>query len=132
MSHITRLWLFLLPIVAAVSGCRSVKDVQVHTEYRTLYHRDSVFVDCTDTIYVIERGDTVRVKEKQTVREYHWTVFVDTVRLADTVTVEKVTTLAPNSEGKKVNRWAWFFSGAGVAIFCIFAARIIIKIYLKR
>lgn len=127
--HTTRLWPLML--LLAVSGCRSVKDVQVRTEYRTLYQRDSVFIDCTDTLYVVERGDTVTIREKQTVREYYYTVFRDTLRQSDTVRLERVVQLAGETQ-KPVKRWRWFLFGALSAIFIIFAVRIIIKIYLHK
>lgn len=118
-------------LLLAVSGCRSVKDVQVRTEYRTLYQRDSVYVDCTDTVYVVETSDTVRITEKHTIREYHYTVYHDTLRQRDTVMVE-VRTCAATDNPKPVSRKKWFFAGALLAIFVIFAVRIIIRIYLKK
>ena len=102
----------------------------MRTEYVKVYQHDSVFVDCTDTLYVELRGDTVRIREKVTEREYHYTVFRDTLRSCDTLRyVEKV---AVQSECPKVRRLPWFLAGLCIGILVIFAARILIKIYLKR
>ena len=131
LSSLTiRRWRWLPALLLLVSGCRTEREAQVHTEYVKVYQRDSVYVDCTDTLYVEVRGDTVRVREKVTEREYHYTVFRDTLRSCDTLTyVEKV---AVQSECPKVRRWPWLFAGMCIGILIIFATRIIIKIYLKR
>lgn len=109
-----------------------MKDVEVRTEYRTLVDRDSIFIDCTDTVFVIQKGDTVKVVEKVTEREYRYKMLHDTLRVADTVTVEKVTTLSGTSEGKPVKRWRWFLFGFFSGIIIIFAVRILIKVFLKK
>jgi len=102
-------------------------------EYRTLYERDSIWVDCTDTFYVVERGDTVRITEIKTVREYKWRVIHDTASVTDTVYREVKTMAAADVQGgKPVKRWRWFVFGFVTAIFIIFAVRILIKIYLKK
>lgn len=112
-----------------LSGCRTVKEASVRTEYVKVYQRDSVFVDCTDTLFVEVNGDTVRIREKITEREYHYTVFRDTLMRCDTLKyVEKV---AVQSECPKPRRWAFFLAGFCIGILIIFAARILIKIYLK-
>lgn len=131
-SLITRVWLPPLLCALTVSGCRSVKDVQRHTEYRTVYERDSVFVDCTDTVFVVEKGDTVRITEVKTIREYKWQVLRDTATITDTVFKELKTMAAADSVAKPVKRWRWFLFGFLFAVFIIFAVRIIIKIYLKK
>lgn len=107
--------------------------MQSHVEYRTLYERDSILVDCTDTLYVVERGDTVRITEIKTVREYKWRVIHDTASVTDTVYKEvKTMTAADSGTGKPLKRWRWFVFGFVTAIFIIFAVRILIKIYLKK
>lgn len=103
----------------------------MRTEYVAVYERDSVYVDCTDTLYVVERGDTVRVTEIKTVREWRYKVLRDTARVTDTVRVE-VKTGAAAASPKPCRRWKFFFAGAGCAILIIFAARILVKIYLKK
>lgn len=106
--------------------------MQSHVEYRTLYERDSIWVDCTDTFYVVERGDTVRITEVKTVREYKWRVIHDTASVTDTVYKEIKTMAVADSVAKPVKRWRWFVFGFLSAVFVIFAVRILIKIYLKK
>lgn len=131
MSRIIKVWPWLLLLAVAVSGCRTEKDYQVHTEYRTVYQRDSVYVDCTDTLYVIQKGDTVHLLEKQFFREYRYQLLHDTLRQCDTVEVE-VRTAAAADNPQPCRRWRWFFAGAICSVFCIFAVRIIIRIYLHK
>lgn len=114
-----------------VSGCRTEKEAHVRTEYVAVYERDSVYVDCTDTLYVVERGDTVRVTEIKTVRELRYKVLRDTARVTDTVRVE-VKTGASAASPKPCHRWKFFAGGFLCAILIIFAARILIKVYLKK
>ena len=122
----------LLPLLL-VSGCRSVKETtQVRTEYVKVYERDSVFVDCTDTFFVEKSGDTVRILEKITEKEYHYTVYRDTLRSRDTLVVEKTVTAAAVEGQKPCKRWKFFVFGFLSAILLIFAARILIRIYLKK
>lgn len=135
MSLITRKWTLFHAtlLLLAVSGCKSVREAHSRVEYVSVYERDSVFVDCTDTLYVFERGDTVRIVETKTVKEYRYKVLKDTARVTDTVMVEKVTTLrSPESAQRKVKRWPWFCAGFVTAILIIFAVRILTRIYLKR
>ena len=116
-----------------VSGCRSVKDTtQVRTEYVNVYQRDSVLVDCADTFFVEKSGDTVRILEKITEKEYHYTVYRDTLRSRDTLIVKEKVRAAAADTPKKRNGWKFFVFGFSSAILIIFAARILIKIYLKK
>ena len=128
-----RLIISLIPLLLLVSGCRSVKEnTQVRTEYVNVYQRDSVWVDCTDTFFVEKSGDTVRIMEKITEKEYHYTVYRDTLRSRDTLVVEKTVMAAAAETPKKRNGWKFFVVGFLTAILIIFAARILIKIYLKK
>ena len=128
---ITILTPFLLLLL--VSGCRSVKETtQTRTEYVNVYQRDSVWVDCTDTFFVEKSGDTVRILEKITEKEYHYTIYRDTLRSRDTLVVEKTVTAATSDTPKKRNGWKFFAGGFLSAVLIIFAARIFIKIYLKK
>lgn len=103
----------------------------MRTEYIKVYERDSVYVDCTDTLYVVEHGDTVRVTEIKTVREWRYKVLRDTARVTDTVRTEVLTGAAAASP-KPCHRWKFFAAGAVCAILIIFAARNLIKVYLKK
>ena len=128
---ITILTPFLLLLL--VSGCRSVKETtQTRTEYVNVYQRDSVWVDCTDTFFVEKNGDTVRILEKITEKEYHYTVYRDTLRSRDTLIVKEKFTAADAETPRKRNGWKFFVFGFFTAILLIFAARILIKIYLKK
>lgn len=122
-----------LLLLLLVSGCRSVKDTtQVRTEYVNVYQRDSVWVDCTDTFFVEKSGDTVRILEKITEKEYHYTVYRDTLRSSDTLVLEKTVTAAAAEGQKPCKRWKFFVFGFLSAVLIIFAARILIRIYLKK
>jgi hypothetical protein len=122
-----------LLLLLLVSGCRSVKETtQVRTEYVNVYQRDSVWVDCTDTFFVEKSGDTVRIMEKITEKEYHYTVYRDTLISRDTLVVEKTVKAAASDTPKKRNGWKFFVFGFFTAVLIIFAARILIKIYLKK
>ena len=130
----SRLITSLIPLLLlAVSGCRSVKETtRVRTEYVNVYQRDSVRVDCTDTLFVEKSGDTVRILEKITEKEYHYTVYRDTLRSRDTLVVEKTVTAAASDTPKKRNGWKFFAFGFFTAVLIIFAARLLIRFYLKK
>lgn len=105
--------------------------MRVSTQYVRVYERDSVYIDCTDTLYVVERGDTVRITETKTVREYRYKVLRDTAIVTDTVAVEVRTGAAADSP-KKCHRWKFFIAGAVTAILIIFAAKLLIWIYTRK
>lgn len=105
--------------------------MRVSTQYVRVYERDSVYIDCTDTLYVIERGDTVRITETKTAREYRYRILRDTAIVTDTVRVE-VRTVAAADRPEKCHRWKFFAGGFLSAILIIFAARIVIRFYLKK
>ena len=105
--------------------------MRVSTQYVRVYERDSVYIDCTDTLYVVERGDTVRITETKTVREYRYKIIRDTAIVTDTVAVIVRTGAAADSP-KKCHRWKFFVAGAVTAILIIFAAKILISVYFKK
>ena len=123
-----RALLLSLPLIAAVSGCRTTKSAAVHTEYKYVYQRDSIYVDCTDTFYIEKRGDTVTIKEKQVEKRYFYTIYRDTLRNSDTLIVKD--TVVMQSQCKK-NGGKWFAAGFIIGILIIFAAWILKKIYLR-
>lgn len=104
--------------------------MRVSTQYVRVYERDSVYIDCTDTLYVVERGDTVRITETKTVREYRYKILRDTAIVTDTVVVMVRTGAAADSP-KKCHRWNFFAGGFLCAILIIFAAKILISVYFK-
>lgn len=111
----------LLAIFA--SSCRQVQHV-TKTEYRYIVQHDSIWRDCTDTILIEKSGDTVRIFEKKTEKEYYYTYFRDTLRLSDTLRIERTTV---NSEPKKSVKFKIvilsFIIGVIGTIFCIFAIK---------
>lgn len=72
-------------LALTVSGCR-VQEV-VRTEYEVLHVRDSIFHWHFDTVRIVQRGDTILIREN--VREVFGGVHVfrDTVRSCDTVKI---------------------------------------------
>lgn len=117
-------------IVVVANSCRTAKELQVRTEYQTIYQRDSIFVDCTDSVFIFQKGDTVYIKEKQTFEKYFYTIYCDTLRQSDTIKEVKTYIAAAEPERKK-NGWKWFVAGACLSVFLIFAVKLILKIYLK-
>lgn len=105
--------------------------MRVSTQYVRVYERDSVYIDCTDTLYVVERGDTVRITETKTVREYRYKIIRDTAIVKDTVAVEVRTGAAADSP-KKCHRLKFFIAGAVTAILIIFAAKMILWFLTKK
>lgn len=128
---ITRAWpLLLLALAVSFAACKT-QEKAVRTEYRYIHTHDSVRVEKWDTVRVEIRGDTVRIFEKLHEREVFSTIYRDTLRMSDTLRIERTTVSAANSE-KPIKRWRWFLFGAILSFIVIFAARLIIKIYFKK
>ena len=124
----------MLPLagVSLLAGCRTSEQA-VRVEYRNIVQRDSVYVDCTDTLYVLVKGDTVRIREKVTETRHHYSTVHDTISKADTIKIEQVMAAAPRECPPK-RRGLFFFLGALSAVFFYFCAKNVkklIKIYLK-
>ena len=118
-SYLTILNALLLAIFA--SSCRQVQQV-TKTEYRYIVQHDSIWRDCTDTILIEKSGDTVHIFEKKTEKEYYYTFFRDTLRLSDTLRIERTTVDSePKKSGKFKTAILSFIIGAIGAIFFIFA-----------
>lgn len=119
---LTILTALLLAIFA--SSCRQVQQV-TKTEYRHIVQHDSIWRDCTDTIFIEKSGDTVCIFEKKTEKEYYYTYFRDTLRLSDTLRIERTTVQSeqPKKSGKFKTVILSFIIGAVGAIFCIFAIK---------
>lgn len=114
-----------------LSGCKSTREAVVRTEYRTVWQHDSVYVDCTDTLYVVQKGDTVTIREKVVDRRYFFRILADTTRKADTVTVtERV--MVRDTDCPKLRRWPWFAAGMGTAVGLILILRILIAYFFKK
>lgn len=112
-------------------GCKFTKEAVVRTEYRTVWQHDSVFIDCTDTVFLLQRGDTVTIREKSIDRRYYFRIFTDTIRNADTVTVtERV--MVRDTDCPKLKRWPWFAAGMGVVVGLIVIIRLLILYFFKK
>lgn len=110
------------------SSCRQVQQV-TKTEYRYIVQHDSIWRDCTDTILIEKSGDTVRIFEKKTEKEYYYTYFRDTLRLSDTLRIERTTVNSePKKSGKVKTAILSFIIGAVGVVFCIFATAIYRKL----
>lgn len=128
---ITRAWpLLLLALAVSFAACKT-QEKAVRTEYRYIHTHDSVRVEKWDTVRIEVKGDTVRIFEKLHEREYFSTIYRDTLRMSDTLRIEKTTVAATGNE-KPIKRWRWFLFGAILSFIVIFAARILIKIYFKK
>lgn len=129
-------WLLLTisSLAVALSGCRTTRNFErSEFEKSVVFERDSVFFFISDTVRIIERGDTVYfIEKKETTKEYY-NVYRDTLRTADTLIVEK-TTEKPSvcQAGMRGKRFPWFVAGVCVCLFLIFAAKIVIKFYTRR
>lgn len=124
-------WLPIWPLLAVSLCCCRVaeRSAQVRTEYVYQYQRDSVYIDCTDTVFVLQRGDTVRILEKRTEREYYYTIYRDTLRTSDTLVVERVRV---EREKAKKNGGRMFLFGLLFALFIIFAAKLTIRYFTRK
>lgn len=131
LSTTIKAWLLPLCLLAvSVTGCRT-QEKAVRTEYRYIHTHDSVRMEKWDTLRIEVRGDTVRIFEKLREREYYSTIYRDTLRMSDTLRIER-TTVAAAGNDNPLNRWRWFLFGAMASLFVVFFVRFLIKIYLKR
>lgn len=134
-SSITTCLLLTISLLAfALSGCKTTSRFdRSEFERSVVFMRDSVFFFISDTVRIIERGDTVYfIEKKETTKEFH-NFYRDTLRTADTLIVEK-TTERPSvgQAGMKGKRFPWFVAGVCVCLFIIFAAKIVIKFYTRK
>lgn len=124
MKNLFLIILTALLLAIFASSCRQVQQV-TKTEYRYIVQHDSIWRDCTDTILIEKSGDTVRIFEKKTEKEYYYTYFRDTLRLSDTLRIERTTVKSdqPKKSGKVKTAILSFGIGAIGAFFCIFAMK---------
>lgn len=125
--------LLLLLFVVNFSACKTAEKA-VRTEFRYIHTHDSVRVEKWDTVRIEIKGDTVYVLEKLHEVEHYSTIYRDTLRTSDTLRIERVTSQPLQAE-KRVKWWRWFafgFLSALLLFLLIFAAKIIIKLYMRK
>lgn len=120
-----RAFLPLLAVVFLVCGCKPVEVVKNH--YYTHTYVDSVYVDCTDSVCIVQRGDTVRITEIRERVEYRTRIFSDTAVVRDTVIVERKVGKVGNTGKVGV-----FFSGFGFSALLFFLLVTIFFIFLRK
>lgn len=107
-------------------GCRTTEIIRDHHHYSSTI--DSVYIDCTDTLYYIVKGDTVTIREVKIRTEYRYRMLSDTILHIDTVVVTKKE-LVNSSCGKA--RKNFFLIGLIVGIIIIFALYLLAKKLLR-
>ena len=118
--------LILFLMLLLLCGCRTTEIVRERHHYSSTV--DSVYIDCTDTLYYILKGDTVTIREVLTRTEYRYRMLSDTVLHIDTVIVAKKE-LVNSSCGKA--RKNFFLFGLIIGIIIIFAIHLLTKKFLK-
>lgn len=74
-------------------------------------------------------GDTVKIYEKLTEKQYYYNYFRDTLRRCDTLRIEKNNTIVKENKQREKGL-IWFIIGFFSFIFVIFAVKILKKWYL--
>lgn len=131
-----RLWRLILVIVIIINsgGCYSYKEnKRATTQYYKVEKFDSIFVRVADTLFVFQRGDTVRVFEKSVVFKDNYRIKRDTMNKCDTIIIKEKTNVSDGRENfsKKKNKIYYFFILI-ISILLIFAIKICKKFFLKR
>lgn len=117
---------FILSALVFFAGCKTVEKTK--TVYISRLQVDSVYIDCTDTVFIWQHGDTVRIREILTRTEYRYRLLTDTLRQSDTVIVTKKE-LVNSTCGKA--RKNFFIFGLIIGIFIIFALYLLTKKFLR-
>lgn len=120
--RIRLLILFLL----LMCGCRTTEIFRERHHYSSTI--DSVYIDCTDTLYYIVKGDTVTVREVMTRTEYRYKMLSDTILHIDTVIVTKKDMV---NSGCGKARKNFFILGLIIGIIIIFALYLLTKKLLR-
>ncbi len=114
----------LLLACVCMAGCRTVEYVPVErvrtdSVYVTAWSRDSIRV--TDSVYVREKGDTVR--------EYRWRYVYRDRAVHDTVFVERRDSVAvPYAVERRLTRWErWKMRAGG---WCMLLAALFVPVVL--
>ena len=104
-----------------LSRCSALTLISCKCFSSAFHTHDSVRVEKWDTVRIEVKGDTVRIFEKLHEREYFSTIYRDTLRMSDTLRIERTTVAATGNE-KPIKRWRWFLFGAVLSFIVIFAA----------
>lgn len=117
-----RIRLLILSLMLLLCGCRTTEIVRERHHYRSTI--DSVYIDCTDTLYYIVKGDTVTIREVMTRTEYRYRMLSDTILHIDTVVVTKKELINSNCGKARKN---FFIFGFIIGIIIIFALYLLTK-----
>lgn len=114
--------LVILSILLMLSGCRTHEVVSVRHHFS--HSTDSVYIECTDSVFVLLAGDTVRIREVERRVEYRLKYISDTIVSTDTVRVA-----AMNGEKKTLakTRKNYYIFGLICGIIIIFALSLLTK-----
>lgn len=114
--------LLILSLMLLLCGCKTTEIVRERHHYSSTI--DSVYIDCTDTLYYIIKGDTVTIREVKTRTEYRYRMLSDTILQVDSIVVTKKE-LVNSSCGKA--RKNFFMFGLIIGIIVIFALYLLAK-----
>lgn len=120
-----RAFFSIVAVVFLFCGCKPVEVVKNH--YYTHTYIDSVYIDCTDSVYIAQKGDTVRITEVKERVEYRTKTICDTAMVRDTVFVERKVEKVGGTGKVGV-----FFSGFGVSALLFFLLVTIFFIFLRK
>lgn len=118
--------LVILSMLLLLAGCRTHEVVSVRHHFS--HTTDSVYVECTDSVFVLLAGDTVRIREVERRVEYRLKYIADTIVSTDTVRVA-----IGNGEKKTLakTRKNYFIFGLICGIIAIFAFVMLLKKIMK-
>lgn len=116
----------ILAALLLFAGCKTVEKTK--TVYVSRFQVDSVYIDCTDSVFFTKIGDTVTIREILTRTEYRYRLLTDTLRQSDTVIVTKKE-LVNTTCGKA--RKNFFIFGLIIGLLIIFALYLLTKKLLR-
>lgn len=117
-----RIRLLILSLMLLLCGCRTTEIIRERHHYSSTI--DSVYIECTDSVFVLMAGDTVRIREVERRVEYRLKYISDTIVSTDTVRVA-----AMNGEKKTLakTRKNYYIFGLICGIIIIFALSLLTK-----
>lgn len=114
--------LLILSLMLLLCGCKTTEIVRERHHYTSTI--DSVYIDSTDTLYYIVKGDTVTIREVKTRTEYRYRMLSDTILHIDTIVVTKKELVNSNCGKARKN---FFILGLIIGIIVIFALYLLAK-----